>query len=146
MTLRAAPLRVVTYVAFGALGGWLGFMAQDRFNPVRYYTTEVLNSPHIGDSLHVKHNVWRAHSCYTTVYRVVFDRSGNRLLVPDLTFPAGVLPLGDDTFITSIPILPEAVSGDAIYRVVRKYRCNVLHWIWPVEDGPHDIPFKIAVP
>ncbi len=136
--------RAVTFVICGLIGGWLGYMASERQSPVRYYSNEVTNSPKRSENLRVRHHVWRAQSCHTTVYRLIFDKDGHRFVVPDLVFPAGVLPLGDDTFVASVPISPEAEEGIAVYRVVRKYRCNLLHWIWPIEDGPHDLAFKIT--
>lgn len=136
--------RAVTLIAFGMVGGWLGWMANDRQIPVRYYSTEVMNAPKAGLALRVKHTVWRDRSCYTSVYRLIFDDEGHRYVVSDLDFPAGILPLGNDTFVAPIPISPEASDGPGVYRVMRKYRCNWLHWIWPIEDGPHDIQFTIA--
>lgn len=136
--------RVVTAIAFGAIGGWLGWMAQDRQVPVRYYTTEVLTQPKPGMILRVKHSVWRDKSCHTTVYRIIFDKDGDRFIVPDLEFPSGLLPIGTDTFVAPVPISPEADEGPAVYRVRRQYRCNLLHYVWPIQDGPHDIQFTIA--
>jgi hypothetical protein len=136
--------RVVTLISFGMIGGWLGWMANDRQIPVRYYSTEVINTPKPGQALRVKSVVWRDKSCYTSVYRLIFDDEGHRHVVNDLEFPAGVLPLGNDTFVAPVPISAEASDGPGIYRVVRKYRCNLLQWIWPIEDGPHDVQFTIA--
>jgi hypothetical protein len=133
----------ITCIVGGMIGGWLGWMASERTSPVRYYSTEVLNRPKPTTALRVKHNVWRDKACRTTVYRLIFDKEKHRFVVPDIEFPAGVLPVGDDTFVTMVPISQEAEAGPAVYRVVRLYRCNILHWIWPIEDGPHDIAFTI---
>jgi hypothetical protein len=136
--------RVVTLISFGMIGGWLGWMANDRQIPVRYYSTEVVNTPKPGQVLRVKSVVWRDKSCQTSVYRLIFDDEGHRHVVTDLEFPAGVLPLGNDTFVAPVPISSEASDGPGIYRVVRRYRCNLLQSIWPIEDGPHDVQFTIA--
>lgn len=130
----------------GIIGGWLGYMASDRNIPVRYYTNEVLNDPKPGGVLRVKSSVWRDKSCQTTVFRLIFDDDGHRYVVPDLNFPSGILPLGSDTFVVPIQISQEASDGPGIYRVVRRYRCNLLHWLFPIEDGPHDLNFTVAKP
>lgn len=136
--------RAVTLISCGIVGGWLGFMASERHVPVKYQSTEIVNSPNPGEVLRVKHVVWRDKSCATTIYRLVFDKGGHRFIVPDLEFPAGVLPLGPDTFVAPIPVSLEAEPGPAVYRAVRAYRCNLLHWIWPITDGPFDYQFVIG--
>lgn len=118
-------------------------MASERNLPVKFSTTEVLNSPKPGEVLRVKHTVWRDKSCATIVSRLIFDKDNDRFIAPDLVFAEGVLPLGSDSFIAPVPISIEADPGPATYRVVRKYRCNLLHWIWPITDGPHDLLFTI---
>jgi hypothetical protein len=136
--------RAVTLISCGIVGGWLGWMANERDVPVRYQSNEVINSPRPGEPLRVRHAVTRNKSCQTTVYRLIFDKEGDRFIVPDLEFAAGVLPLGADTFVVPVPISPEADPGPATYRALRKYRCNLLHWVWPITDGPFDYAFTIA--
>jgi len=135
---------MISCMCGGIIGGWLGWMASDRDPPVKYYSNEVVNSPRPGETLRIKHVVRRDKACHTTVYRLVFDRDGDRFIVPDLEFAGGVLPLGADTFVAPVPISPEADSGPATYRALRRYRCNLLHWIWPIVDGPFDYQFTIA--
>lgn len=136
--------RAVTMVSCGIVGSWLGLMASDRKTPVIYHSTEVVNSPMPGAAVRVKSSVYRDRSCHATIYRLIFDQEGHRFIVPDLDFPSGVLPTGNDTFVAPVPVSPEAAPGPAVYRVVRKYRCNLLHWIFPIEEGPFDVPFTIA--
>lgn len=136
--------RSVTLVSCGIVGGWLGWLASERDVPVKYEATEMTNSPKPGETLRARHVVWRDKSCKTTVYRLVFDKDGDRFIVPDLEFPAGVLPLGRDTFVAPVPISPQADPGPATYRAVREYRCNILHYIWPIKDGPFDYGFRIS--
>lgn len=136
--------RGITLVSCGVVGGWLGWMASDRTVPVKYYSTEIINSPASGESLRVKHVIWRDKSCDTVIYRLVFDKDGRRYIVPELEFATGVLPLGNDTFVAPVPISPEAAPGLATYRALRRYRCNWLHWVFPIMDGPFDYPFLIA--
>jgi hypothetical protein len=138
------PLPILLLIIFGMFGGWLGFMVNDRQVPVRFYATEVTNSPQPGTALRVRSTVWRDKSCNTRVFRAIYDKDNRRFVTNDLDFPAGVLPIGNDTFVAPIPISLEAEPGPAVYRVHRKYRCNVLQWIFPVEDGPHDYQFTIA--
>jgi hypothetical protein len=136
--------RGITLISCGIVGGWLGFMASDREPPVKHRANEIINSPKPGEVLRIRHLVWRDRSCKTTVNRLVFDKDNDRFIVPDLEFSEGVLPLGADTFVAPIPISSEADPGPATYRVVRWYRCNLTHWIWPIKDGPYDHPFTIA--
>jgi hypothetical protein len=136
--------RSVTLISCGIVGGWLGWLASERDVPVKYQASEVLNSPRPGETLRIRHQVWRDKSCATTVYRLVFDKDNDRFIVPDLEFSRGVLPLGADTFVVPVPISPQADPGPAVYRVMREYRCNFLHNIWPIKDGPHDHTFTIA--
>lgn len=136
--------RAITLVSCGVIGGWLGWMASEREIPVKYKESEVVNSPKPGESLRMRHRVWRDKSCNTIVYRLIFDKDGDRYIIPDLDFPGGVLPLGDDTFYVPVPISSVADPGPATYRVLRKYRCNWLHWVFPIVDGPFDYRFVIA--
>lgn len=137
--------RSITLVSCGVIGGWLGWMASERDVPVGYHLSEIVNSPRPGETLRIKHIVTRYKSCHTNVYRIIFDREGRRFVVtPDLEFPAGLLPLGSDTFIAPVGVSPEASPGPATYRAVREYRCNLLHYIFPIKDGPFDYPFTIA--
>ena len=136
--------RSVTLISCGIVGGWLGWMASDREVPVKYRSNEIVTTPKPGDTLRIKHEVWRDKLCRTTVNRLVFDTDGNRYIVADLEFPEGVLPYGPDTFVAPVPISPEAKPGPAVYRAVRWYRCNITHWIWPIRDGPFDYKFTIA--
>lgn len=136
--------RSITLISCGIVGGWLGWMASQRDLPVRFLSSEVLNSPVPGETMRIKHVVWRDKSCRTTVNRIVFDKDGDRFIVPDLEFPAGILPLGSDTFVVPIPTSPAADPGPAIYRTVHTYRCNLLHWIWPIVTGAVEHQFTIA--
>jgi hypothetical protein len=137
--------RSVTLISCGIVGGWLGSMASDRHPPVKFYSNEIVNSPHPGEPLRVRSVVWRDRACHTTVHRLIFDKD-DRFVIPDVVFAAGTLPLGDDSFIVPIPISPVADPGPAIYRTVHAYRCNPLHWIWPITVGPIDHQFTIAAP
>lgn len=136
--------RSVTLISCGIVGGWLGWMASERQVPVKYQETEMTNSPRPGEVLRVRNVVWRDKACQTTIYRLVFDKDNDRFIVPDLEFAGGVLPLGPDTFVAPVPISLEADPGPATYRVLRIYRCNLLHWVWPIVDGPFDHKFTIA--
>jgi hypothetical protein len=136
--------RSITLISCGIVGGWVGWMASERDVPVKYQSTATINSPKPGELLRIRHVVSRDKSCQTTVYRLIFDRDGDRFIVPDLEFAGGVLPLGADTFTVPVPISPEADPGPATYRVLRKYRCNWLHWIWPIMDGPYDYGFTVS--
>lgn len=136
--------RSITLVSCGVIGGWLGYMASDRQTPVKYYSAEVVNEPKPGETLRLAHIVWRDRSCKSTIHRLIFDSSNRRHVIPDLEFPAGILPVGHDAFIAPIPIPLETSPGHAIYRVHREYRCNPTHWLFPIEDGPRDIQFTVA--
>jgi hypothetical protein len=109
--------RSITLVSCGIVGGWLGWMASERHVPVKFQSTEVLNSPHSGDVLRIKHTVWRDKNCRTTVHRLIFDKNGDRYIVPDLEFAAGVLPLGSDAFVVPSRFLrppPQAPQSIAL--------------------------------
>lgn len=136
--------RSVTLISCGIVGGWLGYLASERDVPVKYQGTEILNSPQPGEVLRIRHAVWRDKSCATAVYRLIFDKDQHRFIVPDLDFPVGVLPLGADTFVVPVPVSSQAEPGPATYRAVRYYRCNWVHWVFPIREGPIDYAFTIA--
>jgi hypothetical protein len=136
--------RGITLLSCGFVGGWLGWMASERHPPVKFQTSEILTKPKPGEFLRIKSTVWRDKSCDTTVHRIIFDRDGDRFIIPDLNFAEGVLPLGSDTFVVPIPVSSEADPGPAIYRAVHIYRCNLLHWVWPITVGPTDMQFTIS--
>lgn len=137
--------RITTLVAAGMLGGYIGFMASDRDVPIQYKsmapTKEFVFK---GTDLVIKHEALRRRSCATVVNRLIFDNHQERHVIPDLIFPEGLLPVGQDTFTVSITIPEKAAPGEATYRVVRHYKCNLLHNFWPITDGPYEFKFIIV--
>jgi hypothetical protein len=129
-------------VVFGTLGTWLG----DRTPPTTVQEIVVMTPQvRLGGDLKIKYKVYRARSCHTLVERIIFDSRRQRYVLEDLTFASSPGPLGPDEYVSIIPIPPRAFNGEARYRAITTYKCNILHHLWPVVGGATaDVTFDIV--
>jgi hypothetical protein len=136
--------RLVTLVVSAALGGALGLWTIDRDPPVVINQAEVL-TPEVppGGTLRIKYHLNRRRDCESHIDRILYDSAKVRGLLPDIDFAKTPGQLGNDEYTAEIRI-PETFSeGQAVYRLISVYRCNVIHKAWPITIGPTDIPFAV---
>lgn len=140
MIWRATVLGVVSIA-----GGWVGLDMSQRDVPTVIRSMGAVNAevPR-GGSAEVYYNALRKESCNTHINRFLFDAVGHRLVIGEFQFPAGALPIGEDRYMTRFTVPQDTALGQATYRTINTYKCNAVHWIWPVVDTPRDIPFKIV--
>jgi hypothetical protein len=125
--------RIGTITLAGLASGWLGFMAADREPATivhKIWADPTAAAP--GQTIRFNYDAHRQRSCATHVDRFVFTNDGIRHVVPELSFPHNVLPVGPDHYTVPVIIPENAVAGPAVYRTVNCYRCNLLHNVFPI--------------
>lgn len=140
-------LLVLVVIAFSA---WLGTEVGNRDLPVRLISSEAM-TPVVapGEQARVRFKIFRARSCAVHVERILFDSAGNRFVLPDIDFPPGVLPLGEDVFTVffQVPFRDmdaTPVKGKALYRHVNFYTCTAFQrWFSPLEAEASDVYLEI---
>ena len=134
---------VIAMAFTAALGGIVGYWVTDRDNPVavlsRTLLTPIVNP---GGALQIERQVYRQRQCSTTVERVITDAGNIRYVLPNETLSI-YGTLGDDHFVTSVPIPSEASVGPAVYTSTVRYVCNPIHLIWPIVFQGSPIQFEI---
>lgn len=136
--------RAGTLILSASISGWLAYKVVDREIPVIVLEKSSEKQEYLkGEVFRAEYRFFRHRSCFLRVYRLLWDASGERFVVPDLTFEADILPLGNDE--ARVPtMLPRTMAaGKATYRTVNCYRCNFTHYLWPVCDAPRDIEFEV---
>lgn len=141
----ARVLGVISIVVLGVFAGWLGVLTGDRDVPTTVYRTEVLAlRPWPGGEVQIRYFVKRHQSCATYVQRTLFDSQQLRIPLPSREFAASPGPVGEDSYLVSVPI-PEGVAlGPANYRVITTYVCNFIHNLWPIVVVAKDVGFEIG--
>lgn len=137
--------RAVFYGTAALVGATLGLWTIEREPPVVTLRTE-LSTPTVapGGDLKIKLTVRRTKSCVTHVDRMLFDAEKARFPLPDLDYKKAPGPLGDDTYMTVIPVPEQMGEGPALYRSISSYQCNLVHLLWPVSLEPIDVPFVVS--
>lgn len=138
---------LATIVIF--LAGWLGTEVGNREVPVRLISSEVM-TPVVapGEQARVRFKIYRSKSCGVHVERMLFDSAGNRFVLPDIDFPSGILPLGEDlsTVFFTVPSRDmdgTPVKGKALYRHVNFYNCTFMQKFFPLETEARDVNLEI---
>lgn len=133
-------------LVIGGISGVLGLWVQDTSPPLaslQVAPVQKIVAP--GETLKIRYEVERYRSCASRIDRILLDSERIRFTLEDLDYAAAPGPLGRDTFVTDVPI-PRAFSqGPAIYRVISRYECNLLHRLWPIVLT-RDIAFEVRGP
>jgi hypothetical protein len=66
-----------------------------------------------------------------TVERILFDSSGTRFVLPELNLIAPGKP-GREEYITAIQMPEGMMTGLGRVRIAKAYKCNPIHYVWPV--------------
>lgn len=142
-----AKFMLATLVIF--LAGWLGAEVGNRDVPVRLISSEVMTSlvaP--GEQARVRFKIYRSRACGVHMERMLFDAAGNSFVLPDIDFPPGLLPLGEDVFtvffnVPSRDMDGTPVKGKALYRHVNFYTCTFMQKFFPLETEARDVNIEI---
>lgn len=112
------------------------FMAADRQSPIIIHETTIFPpSVRAGDTVLVTWTATELRGCEGTIYRRFIDSQGTIFeIAPVPSIYRGLLTSGKKTFSSSIAIPHGLASGPAAYTGTREYRCNPLHWIWPIRE------------
>lgn len=145
MTWRIAAFFGIAFAAI--IGGVLGRWISDREPPTFIRRVEVLLvNPVPGGEVHVRYHVVRDRACATKVERVLFDAQQLRIPLPSREFSTSPGPVGEDSYVVSVPLSASMTPGPAIYRIATSYECNPLHSLWPIVVPSSDVHFEIRRP
>jgi hypothetical protein len=127
-----------------ALGAWMGHWVSDREPPTTVIRTELIPlKPYPGGEVQVRYFVRRYRACATRVERLLFDAQQLRIPLPVRDFATSPGPVGDDSYVVSVPIPDSAMPGPARYRILTTYVCNPWHNIVPIVVSASDVMFTI---
>lgn len=136
-------IAVVGFVAIlaGTLGSWVG----DRDLPTIQVTAEIITpTGKQGDRVLVHEVVDRRKPCALQVERIMTDSRKVRYTLEDLVFSAPPGGVGRDEYVTPIPIPVSMELGPATVRVNKLYRCNPVHWLWPILSDRLEFNFEVV--
>lgn len=136
--------RIFTFGVAATIGMALGIWTIDREPPTVTIKTEVL-TPEVspGGVLKVHYFVKRFRDCEVKIDRILTDSQRVRVVLPDLEFSKAPGPMGDDDFVTEVPVPQTFSKGPAVYMTLTSYRCNIVHNLWPILVGPAQVLFVI---
>lgn len=125
-------------------GGQLGYWVQDDVAPTTILRAEVIPlKPYPGGEVHIRYFIRRYRSCNTRVERTLYDAKQLRIPLPERSFSASPGPVGDDSYVVSVPLMASISPGPATYRIITTYICNPFHNIWPIVVTSPDVHFTI---
>jgi hypothetical protein len=140
VSLLLAALGLI-YLA-GALGYWL----TDRNVPVRAISSFIVDNPvPQGGELQTHRIVERDRLCHTSIERMMFDSKNRRFDMGTAIYPNGAGRLGREEFIGVQQVPENMIPGPARYEALVCYRCNPIHWIWPVCEPIRTTTFDVRV-
>lgn len=146
--LRQWTLRLLASMAligFAATAGILGFWLADRDIPTRFQRTRtVVHEASPGGVLQIRIPLVRDRLCHTTINRRLVDARGEAFDLGITVYPHGTGPKGEDLFRSEIQIPAGMALGPATYTASACYRCNPVHWLWPVCDVQRTTSFIVT--
>jgi hypothetical protein len=145
MILKIAS--IVIALSLVAMAASLGYMAGDRTLPTNIRQTPIVNDnvSYPGGRLEVKVSFVQTKRCDTHVDRFLFDSHAVRYTLQPIDYEGGApADLGTvEDYSIKIPIPKDASIGPAKYETVSVYRCNMIHYLFPLYGPVRDIPFTI---
>lgn len=126
------------------LAGAIGYWVTDRSLPTHSLSAFLLTeNVQQGGKLQTRRTVDRERLCHTTIERMMFDERDRRYDLGTAIYPNGAGALGRETFI-GVQTVPEKITpGPARYVALVCYRCNPMHWIWPVCEPARTQHFNV---
>ena len=147
MTMLVKTFSYVLAASFIVGAGALGWMATDRDLPVDIVESR-LTTPTVrpGENMERFIRFVQNRRCYLHSDRAIFDAKGVRHLLPPIEFKAGNLgAVGvEQRYVIQIPIPHEIAFGPARFEASTVYRCNLLHWVWPIYAPYTSIDFTVV--
>lgn len=149
MIMRAITLTVVgtLFILMCFAAASLGTMLADREVPIQVHSARIL-TPEVkaGGELRILYKVHRVRTCYQFSDRIMRDTAKlvNRVPLDDIEVKPGSDPVGEDTYISTIPVPANLQPGPAVYTTVTLYRCNLVHYAWPIWIPPREFHFRVV--
>lgn len=134
----------------GALLAVLVVLALDREPPYRILSWEPM-SARAGQSLEIRASVWRdtERRCSAAFSRYIFDSRGRRFDLGNSETSAELISAMERTSpgrLNVVVSVPDGVApGRAEMVTVLAYRCNALHYLFPIEVTTR-APFTVEAP
>lgn len=89
-------------------------------------------TPHVkqGDDFEIKYDIVWSNDCTVTNFRVIVDGAG---FIHARDREVRDVVKGVDSFVVSVNVPSNAAVGQALYRGVVQYQCNIVQAVWPLE-------------
>ncbi len=142
--VRVFSVLVAASVVF--IAGSLGWMASVRSLPIEVLdaTINKVNIPP-GGQLELKFNFIQHKRCYIIADRTIVDAKSARHRLSRLEFPAGIGESGvEQEYLLQVTLPKNIAFGTARYESTTIYRCNVLHWLWPIYSPYSPVFFEVV--
>ncbi len=127
--------------------GGLGLMVSERTPPIETYERIVV-TPKVRPGMHLewKIRLFEKKRCFIHTDRTIYDSKGERYIIPPVEFHAGMgAPEQEMEYIVQVRIPYEINFGPAKLYTSTIYRCNPIHWLWPIYSLPLEpIEFEVV--
>lgn len=135
--------RAITLASLGAVGGWAGWQASDRSPPVVVYSAKAESTASPGGTLRVAYVLNRNRQCETVVDRSIIDSRKTRFVMTPLAFMTGAGPIGQEQYVSLVPVPTQAALGPAVYRTTSRFTCNPINLLMPIYSPTREVPFEV---
>ena len=127
--------------------GPISFWAFDRFPPIEIHSASI--SPDVinaGDRAVITWAATMKRPCDGTIHRRFIDSSGTIFdMAPVSAVYRHSIEEGMRRTFSREIILPIGMApGGAVMSGIREYRCNPVHWLWPIRIEIAPLKFRVA--
>lgn len=131
----------VSIVLVFVMGVWITIQSTI---PVTQISNEIITPQvHAGDPLTVRSRIYRHRLCSTIVERTLFDWTGRRFVLPDISYQSAPGLIGEDVYAQDVIVPPEMQKGPAKLIIGLYWRCSVLNDLVPLRDVLPPLAFTI---
>ncbi len=137
---------IIVAASLIAAAGALGYMATDRSSPIELIRTDVNTvRVRLGQDMERTFHFIQHKRCNIRSERALYDSNNVQYRLEPLEFPFGVGEVGEEQSYKIKVMVPEDMAlGIARYESRTVYRCNPLHWIWPIYVPPNPAFFEVV--
>ncbi len=138
---------VMVAASFIVAAGALGLMASERKAPFTILSIKV-NQLRFrpGDELERTIRFIQHKRCFIHSGRAIIDSQNTRFLLDPIVYQAGWFGEveQEEEIVLKISIPVDIAPGLARLEVSTLYRCNPLHWLWPIHSPYNPLFFEVV--
>jgi hypothetical protein len=139
-------MSVIIALSLVAMAASLGFMAGDRTLPasIKQGPLVLEDTAYPGGQLQVRVQFVQEKRCATHVDRFLYDSKDVRYDLKSIDYQSGASEVGTlQDYTLKIPIPKDAAIGNARYQTASVYKCNMVHYLFPLYGPVRNINFVI---